>query len=47
MNNTPLSDAEREALAHAEIELLPTNLFSLRGSWALLKDAFNEISHAA
>ncbi|WP_156907774.1 hypothetical protein [Corynebacterium freiburgense] len=47
MNDSTLTDSQRESLAHAEIELLPENLFSLRGSWALLKDAFHEISHAA
>lgn len=47
MSDQPFTDSERLTLARAEIELLPDNLFSLRGSWALLKDALYGIAHAA
>ncbi|GAA4796985.1 hypothetical protein CCANI_12530 [Corynebacterium canis] len=47
MNISSLTEAERLTLARAEIEMLPADLFSLRGSWAQLKDAFYELAHAA
>lgn len=47
MSISSLTEAERLTLARAEIEMLPADLSSLRGSWAQLKDAFYELAHAA